>query len=126
MKHVCGSEYRMGFLQLHKLLVSPLGSIASLEAGRLRSFLQHGSILERDFPTGISFTRADLPFAPPTRLCCSQSFPALYSTHQLHKQLLPLIMPPPIAPPVQQPADLANIESLIESNTDEISYLKVK
>lgn len=35
-------------------------------------------------------------------------------------------MPPPIAPPVQQPADLANIESLIESNTDEISYLKVK
>lgn len=66
-----------------------------------------------------------LPFEL-TRLCCSQFFPALYSTRQLHKQLLPLIMPPPIAPPVQQPADLANIESLIESNTDEISYLKVK
>ena len=51
----------MCFLQLHKLLVSPLGSIASLEAGRLRSFLQHGSILERNFPNGISSIRADSP-----------------------------------------------------------------
>jgi hypothetical protein len=93
--------------------------VVTQEAGLCRDFFQHGKN---------SWNAASLPaslHSPIHRSSLAYLFVLSSSTLQLSRQLLQLIMPPPIAPPPQEPSDLGSIELQLKSFSNEIMNLKV-
>jgi hypothetical protein len=97
----------------------PRGFDCLAKADLYRDFLQQGND---------SWDAASLPaslHSPTHRSSLPYFFVLSSSTLQLSRQLLQLVMPPPIAPPPQEPADLSSIESRIVFISSEIVHLKV-